>query len=92
MRVYAGREVRRGEAQFYVDLIKDYLVERRGVGARRFDVIFSGYRVRAGADVNLAPPGMDIGPMRTLELKDVVFKKETFKSRKYACAETRRRK
>lgn len=90
VRVYAGKEVRRGEGQFYVGLIKNYLIGQRGIGAHRFDVIFSGYREEAGADVHIMPSGMNVGPMRTLELKDVVFRKEAFKTRKFACAKPRR--
>lgn len=87
IRVYGGQVVKRGEIQMYISLITNYLVQRRGVEARRLKVVFSGYWKKAGVEIYIVPSGAVIpDPRPLLKQKDVTFIGEQANDRKYKCA------
>ncbi|HLL75942.1 MAG TPA: hypothetical protein VK421_11860 [Pyrinomonadaceae bacterium] len=89
IRVYGGRKVERGEVQLYIQRIREYLIARRPVDPRRFDVTFGGYREKAGADLFVFVQGVtprEATP--TVSEKEVVFRKGAFKASRLDCART----
>jgi len=52
---YAGKRACRGEASAYANRIKNYLVNERGIGAKRLKVIDGGYREEFTTDLFLIP-------------------------------------
>src|SRR5262245_9557016 len=55
--VYGGKVTRKGEIEMYVNLIRNYLVERREVDSKRLRIVQGGYRELAGAEIWIVPQG-----------------------------------
>jgi hypothetical protein len=74
--VYDGRHSRRGEVQGWMDCIKNYLVERRGMDSNRIMIVNGGYRRTKAVELWLVTPA-DTPPKATptVKPKDVRFRK-----------------
>jgi hypothetical protein len=82
--VYDGRRSRRGEVQGWMDCIKNYLVERRGVDANRIMIVDGGYREHKTVEMWLVPRG-EIVPKATstIKPKDVKFRRGRLKKKNW---------
>jgi hypothetical protein len=84
--VYAGKRSRRGEAGARLTRIKNYLIERRGIGVSRIKIEDGGYREELVVDVYLIAPGA-AAPVAapTVNPKEVKFRKGKIKKWEYRC-------
>ena len=55
--IYAGRTSRAGQAEMLGKRTMDYLVNQRGVDARRITIINGGYRDNDFIEISICPPG-----------------------------------
>lgn len=55
--IYAGRTSRAGQADMLGKRTSDYLINQRGVDARRFTIINGGYRDTDFIEIVICPPG-----------------------------------
>jgi hypothetical protein len=78
--VYDGRRSRRGEVQGWMQCIKNYMVERRGLDSNRIMIANGGYRGNRTVEMWLVPPA-DRQPKATptVKPKDVKFRKGRLK-------------
>jgi len=84
--VYGGRRGRRGEAQAWGKCLKDYMVNRRGVGAVRIVVVDGGYRDSLTVEVWQSVSKEYIPtPAPTVDPKDVKFRRGRIKSWRSLC-------
>jgi hypothetical protein len=85
--VYGGKVTRKGDGQMHMDVIRNYLIERRQVDGRRLRVLWGGYQEKAGAEIWIAPPGAaQPDPSPTIDQKDVLFAKQWVKRNAFRCA------
>jgi len=85
--VYGGKVTRKGEGQMHMDVIRNYLIERRQVDGHRLRVLWGGYREKAGAEIWIVPPGAaPPDPSPTLDQKDVLVAKQSAKRNAFRCA------
>ena len=86
--VYGGQGRRRGEPQAWSNCIKDYLVNRRGIGANRIVMINGGYRESLTAEMwATLRKGYNplVTPSPTIKAKDVRFRKGKIKKWRSLC-------
>src|SRR5687767_362703 len=55
--VYGGKVARKGEGQMHMDVMRNYLIERRQLDGQRLRVLWGGYREKASAEIWIVPPG-----------------------------------
>jgi hypothetical protein len=80
------RPPRRGEAQARAARLKPYLMERRGMDAKRVVVVNGGYREEWMAELWIVPTGAEPPkPTPTLKAKDIRFRKGKIPKREYRC-------
>jgi len=74
--VYDGRHSRRGEVQGWMNCIKNYIVERRGMDSNRIMIVNGGYRENRTVEMWLGPTA-DSPPKATptVKLRDVKFRR-----------------
>lgn len=83
-----ARIPRRGEAAARIARVKPYLVDTRGVDARRIVVINGGYREEWTAELWIIPKGATPpNPSPTLAAKDIRFRKGKIPKDAYECME-----
>ena len=82
--VYDGRRSRRGEVQGWMNCIKNYLVERRGMDSNRIRVVNGGYRGNKTVEMWLVTH-VDSLPKATPTIKpqDVKFRKGRLKKKNW---------
>lgn len=82
--VYDGRRSRRGEAQGWMQCVKNYMVERRGMASNRIMIVKGGYRRNMTVEMWLVPPA-DSLPKATPTVKpeNVKFRKGRLKGRNW---------
>lgn len=74
--VYDGRRSRRGEVQGWMNCIKNYLVEARGMDVKRIRIVNGGYRRNKAAEFWLVTPADSLPKATpTVKSKDVKFRK-----------------
>jgi hypothetical protein len=80
--IYDGRRSRRGEVQGWMDCVKNYLVERRGIDRHRVMIVNGGYREKMTVEMWLVPRGENV-PQATPTVKpqDVKLKKGRLKKK-----------
>jgi hypothetical protein len=80
--IYNGRRSLRGEVQGWMDCVKNYLVESRGVDSNRILIVNSGYREKMTVEMWLVPRGETM-PQATPTVKpgDVKFRKGRLKKK-----------
>jgi hypothetical protein len=82
--VYDGRRSMRGEVQGWMNCIKSYLVERRGMDSNRIRIVNGGYRGNKAVELWLVTPA-DSLPKATPTIKpqDVKFRKGRLKKKNW---------
>lgn len=82
--VYDGRRSLRGEVQGWMDCVRNYLVERRGLDANRVRIVNGGYRGNKTVELWLVTPA-DSPPKATPTVKpqDVKFRKGSLKKKNW---------
>lgn len=82
--IYDGRLSRRGEVQGWMDCVKNYLVDRRGIDSNRIMIVNGGYREKMTVEMWLVPPGENL-PQATPTVKpiDVKLKKGRLKKKNW---------
>jgi hypothetical protein len=81
--VYAGRNSRTGQADMLARRAMDYLVNQRGVDARRITITNGGYRDTDFIEITICPPGArPPEPTPTVQPGDVQPAKERTRPRK----------
>jgi hypothetical protein len=80
--VYDGRLSMRGEVQGWMNCIKNYMVERRGMDSNRIRIVNGGYRGNKAVELWLVTPA-DSLPKATPTIKpqEVKFKKGRLKKK-----------
>lgn len=74
--VYDGRRSMRGEVQGWMNCIKNYLVELRGLDSNRIRVVNGGYRGNKTVELWLVTPADSLPKATpTIKPKDVKFRK-----------------
>ncbi len=74
--VYDGRRSMRGEVQGWMDCIKNYMVERRGMDANRIKIVNGGYRENKTMEMWLVTSADSLPKATpTVKPKDVKFRK-----------------
>ncbi len=81
--IYAGRTSRAGQAEMLGKRTMDYLVNQRGVDARRITIINGGYRDTDFIEISICPPGAKPPqPTPTVQPGDVQPAQERTRPRK----------
>ena len=82
--IYDGQRSRRGEVQGWMDCVKNYLVERRGIDNNRIMIVNGGYREKLTVEMWLVPRGGNLPQATpTVKPKDVKFRKGRLKKKNW---------
>jgi hypothetical protein len=77
---------RRGEAEARVERLKTYLVNSRGLDAKRITVVNGGYRDSWESELWIVPKGAHPpAPTPTVNPQDIRFRRGKIKRRDYEC-------
>lgn len=82
--VYDGSLSMRGEVQGWMQCIKNYLIERRGVDSNRIRIVNGGYRGNKTVELWLVTPADSLPKATpTIKPKDVKFRKGRLKKKNW---------
>lgn len=82
--VYDGRRSMRGEVQGWMNCIKNYLVELRGMDSNRIKIVNGGYRGNKTVEMWLVTPADSLPKATpTIKPKDVKFRKGRLKKKNW---------
>jgi hypothetical protein len=80
--VYDGRRSMRGEVQGWMNCIKNYLVDLRGLDSNRIRIVNGGYRGNKTVELWLVTPADSLPKATpTIKPKDVKFRKGSLKKK-----------
>lgn len=80
--VYDGQRSRRGEVQGWMNCIRNYMVELRGMDSNRIKIVNGGYRGNKTVEMWLVTPADSLPKATpTIKPKDVKFRKGRLKKK-----------